>query len=102
MSDQLQQISESAASIIRKDLESVREHLLKAQELTDGIRNVPMVVNGTKEGLKSLSAKIGEADEMMPKIFSLVNKTYGDPAEDKGTSSFSTIRKMEQPGDEAA
>ena len=86
MSERLAELSANTASVVREDLEKSRACVLKAQGLVDGIRTAPVVVNGTKESLKTLSAKLEEVDEMYVKIFAAVTRTYGDPVEN-GTES---------------
>ena len=76
--DPLEEISETAARLIRDALTESRAAVLTAPKLVDGIRNKPVVADGTQEGLKTLSAKLGEAEDMYIKIFSSVTKTYGD------------------------
>ena len=84
MNDRLTEVSESAATLIREGLQDSRDAVLKAQKLVDGLRSVPVVVNGTKESLKTLSVKLDECDQMYTKIFQHIARTYGDPVGESG------------------
>ena len=79
MNDRLTEVSESAATLIREGLQDSRDAVLKAQKLVDGLRSVPVVVNGTKESLKTLSVKLDEIEQMYTKVFQHIARTYGDP-----------------------
>ena len=79
MNDRLTEVSESAATLIREGLQDSRDAVLKAQKLVDELRSVPVVVNGTKESLKTLSVKLDEIEQMYTKVFQQLLRTYGDP-----------------------
>ena len=82
MNDRLTEVSESAATLIREGLQDSRDAVLKAQKLVDGLRSVPVVVNGTKESLKTLSVKLDEIEQMYTKVFQQLARTYGDPVDE--------------------
>jgi len=74
----LTSVSETAAALIRKDLADSRECVIKAQCLLDGLRKASVVVNGTREALKSVSAKLDEVEKLYTGLFQQVTRTYGD------------------------
>ena len=82
MNDRLTEVSESAATLIREVLQDSRDAVLKAQKLVDGLRSVPVVVNGTKESLKTLSVKLDEIEQMYTTVFQQLARTYGDPVDE--------------------
>ena len=89
MSDELAEVSANAASLIREGLTESRKAVIRAQELVDGIRTKPVVQDGTRESLKTLSAKLGEAEELYVKVFSQITKTYGDHPEQEPSGGAS-------------
>lgn len=91
VADGLAFVSTSAASLIRTGLQDSRNGVLMSQSIVDAIKAKPIVQNGTREALKSLSAKLGEAEEMYTKIFALVAKDYGDePLTENSTGPIDT------------
>ena len=78
----LEEVSLTAATLIREGVEESRGFGVSAQEIIDGIRTKPVVMDGTKEALKSLSAKLEEVDELYIKVLQGVSRTYGDPTEE--------------------
>ncbi len=82
---EVEEVSLSAPRVIRDALEGSRKAVRAALGLVDGMRNKSIVTDGIGEGLRTLSAKLGEADDQYLKILASVVKTYGDdpaPAEE--------------------
>ena len=80
--DPLEDLSVQAAHLIRKGLKESRDFVLRSQELLDAIRTKSVVQNGTSEAMGTLSAKLGEAEDIYVRIFALVRKDYGEDPED--------------------
>ena len=80
--DPLEEISVDDAKMIRGRLKESRESAVRAQDLVDGVRKAAVVADGTQESLKTLSAKLGEAEEMYAKVFASITRTYGDDPDD--------------------
>ncbi len=79
--------------------------MITALKLVDGIRNKPVVADGTQESLKTLAAKLGEAEDLYVKVFASVTRTYGDDPDDMtiefhdgGNSSPSVLEVEEDSG----
>ena len=79
MNDRLTEVSESAATLIREGIQEAHKYVRQAQDGLDGIRKVPIVANGTKEALKTLSGKLEEVEKLFHGVLLQVSRTYGDP-----------------------
>ena len=103
VADGLASVSTSAASLIRTGLQDSRDGVLMSQSIVDAIKTKPIVQNGTREALKSLSAKLGEAEEMYIKVFALITKDYGDePSNSPLPTERLSIMSVEHHQDDAA
>ena len=79
---EVEDVSLSAPRVIREALGGSRQAGKVALKLVNGMRNKAIVTDGIGEGLRTLSAKLEEADEQYLKIFASVRKTYGDEPSD--------------------
>ena len=93
---EVEEVSLSAPRVIREALGGSRQAVKIALKLVDGMRNKSIVTNGIGEGLKTLSAKLGEADEQFLKILASVVKTYGDDPDDVPVTSPAPKQVVEQ------